>query len=128
MPERLLAEDAWAIVEVLGHNLFAGKVSEHVIGGAGFIRVDVPELPERRCKRKWSYQDEEVEDVIPAVPAFTKLIGASSIYAITPCTGSRRQARGRGEARCASQRHRYAGEWLFTAADRRPPPRRRGRR
>ena len=60
MPERLLAADAWAIVEALGHNLFAGKVSEHVIGGAGFIRVDVPELPERRCKRKWSYQDEEV--------------------------------------------------------------------
>jgi hypothetical protein len=82
----LLEKDSFAVVEVLGHNMFAGKVSEHAIGGSGFIRVDVPELPERREKyNDWPGQRER-ERVIAAVPAFTKLIGAGSIYAITPCT------------------------------------------
>lgn len=56
--------DGWAIVEVMGHNRYAGKVSEHVIGGSAFVRVDVPASNER--------------------PAFSKLFGAGSIYAITP--------------------------------------------
>jgi hypothetical protein len=83
--QTLLPKDSYAVVEVLGHNVFAGKVSEHVIGGSGFIRVDVPELPERREKYA-DWRDKEHERVIPGVPAFTKLIGAGSIYAITPCT------------------------------------------
>lgn len=66
----------WAIVEVMGHHKFAGKVSEQVFAGQGFVRVDVPALPERRDRY---YTRRET-------PAFTKLIGAGSIYAITPCT------------------------------------------
>ena len=87
-------QQAWAVVEVMGHNTFAGKVSEHVIGGSAFIRVDVPELPERQRKHtrniwneaKGEYDSKEIIDTIPPVAAFTKLIGASSIYAITPCS------------------------------------------
>ena len=94
MSEKLLTDDTFAVVEVMGHNTFAGKVSEHVIGGSAFIRVDVPEIPERRWKEKrsvWnsaknSYEVNEVEESTPVMPAFTKLIGASSIYAITPCS------------------------------------------
>ena len=94
MSEKLLADDAFAVVEIMGHNTFAGKVSEHVVGGSAFIRVDVPEIPERRWKEKrsvWNaakdgYEAKEIEECIPAMPAFTKLIGASSIYAITPCS------------------------------------------
>ena len=57
--------DFWAIVEVMGHRRFAGFVGEKVIGGASFVRIDIPECG-------------------PDKPAFTKLFGASSIYCISP--------------------------------------------
>jgi hypothetical protein len=56
--------DSWAIVEVFGHAKFAGRVTEQAIGGASFVRVDVP--------------------AVDKSPAFTKLFGASAIYSITP--------------------------------------------
>lgn len=57
---------SWAVVEVMGHSRYAGYVTEQAIGGASLIRVDVP--------------------AVKGAPAFTKLLGASSIFAITPCT------------------------------------------
>lgn len=64
MSEKL---DGWAIVEVMGHSRYAGKVSEHTIGATAFVRIDVPEASE-------------------SVPGFTKFLGAGSIFAITPVT------------------------------------------
>lgn len=58
--------ETWAVIEVMGHKRYAGFVTEQTVAGAAFVRVDVPEC----------------EDL----PAFTKLLGAGSIYAITPCT------------------------------------------
>lgn len=52
------------IVELFGHNQIAGRVSEQSVGGASFVRVDVPE--------------------VDGIAGFTKLYGASAIYAITP--------------------------------------------
>jgi hypothetical protein len=63
----------FAIVEVMGHQTYAGKLTEQVLAGAGFIRVDVPEIPENG-----RYAE--------AQPGFTKLISPASIYAITPCS------------------------------------------
>ena len=57
---------AWAIVEVMGHNRYAGYVSQEVFAGVAFVRVDVPETTR----------------LLP----FTKLVGPSSIFGITPCT------------------------------------------
>lgn len=62
--------EQWAIVEVMGHRRFAGFVTEAAIGGASFVRVDVPDVD---CGGEM-------------LPAFTKLLGAGSIYAISPCT------------------------------------------
>lgn len=62
--------DQWAIVEVMGHKKYAGRVTEQQIAGAGLVRVDVPEVK----------VGEKVH------PAYTKLIGPSSIYCITPVT------------------------------------------
>lgn len=62
--------ETWAIVEVMGHRQFAGFVSEQAIGGVSFVRIDTPEV----------FKNGE------HFPAFTKLLGASSIYAISPCT------------------------------------------
>lgn len=56
--------EEYAIVELFGHQVIAGKVSEQVIGGQGFVRVDVP--------------------AINGGDGFTKFYGAGAIYAITP--------------------------------------------
>ena len=69
MPESNSSGDAfdqWEIVDGMGHQRYIGKVTEQVIAGQGFVRVDVPETLKTK---QW-----------------TKLIGTSSIYAITPTT------------------------------------------
>jgi hypothetical protein len=60
--------DAWAIVEAMGFKKLAGHVTEQSIAGASLIRVDVPEVV--------------IGD--RTYPAYSKLIGAGSIYMITP--------------------------------------------
>lgn len=55
---------SWAIVEIMGHQVYAGQISEETIAGQAFLRVDVPETPGQ--------------------PAFTKYFETGSIYAITP--------------------------------------------
>lgn len=57
--------DQFCIVELMGRQVIAGRVTEQVIGGQAFVRVDVPETP--------------------SIPAFTKFYGAGAIYAMTPC-------------------------------------------
>ena len=54
------------IVELFGHQRMAGVVTEQTIGGASFIRIDVPE-----------------NDV---QPSFTRMLNPSAIYAINPVT------------------------------------------
>lgn len=56
--------DTYALVELFGHQKIAGRVTEQVIAGQGFVRVDVPET-----SRSGS---------------FTRLFGPSAIYSITP--------------------------------------------
>lgn len=56
--------DQWCIVEIFGHERIAGRVTSQVIGGASFVRVDVPE-----CNGQ---------------PAFTRMYGEKAIYSITP--------------------------------------------
>jgi len=66
MSEPTQAFDQWAVVDVMGHQRYAGRVTEQVIAGAGFIRVDVPETK--------------------GGPGFTKLFGPGAIHSITICT------------------------------------------
>ena len=58
--------EMYAIVELFGHTRIAGTVTEQAIGGATFIRVDVPSTDTQ--------------------PAFTRLLNPSAIYAINPVT------------------------------------------
>lgn len=58
--------ETWGLVEVMGHQRYAGLITEQTVGGAAFVRVDVPAFEDR--------------------PAFTKLLGSGSIFAITPTT------------------------------------------
>ncbi|MEM1225924.1 MAG: acetyltransferase [Planctomycetota bacterium] len=54
----------WAIVDVMGHQRYIGQVTEQVIAGHGFVRVDVPENDQQK--------------------SWTKLLGPDAIYSITP--------------------------------------------
>lgn len=56
--------DHWCIVELMGHQRIAGRVTEVNLFGSALMRVDVP----------------EVENA----PGFSKFFGANAIYAITP--------------------------------------------
>lgn len=42
MSEQKDTYEGWTILELMGHRRLAGYVREHVIGGAAFIRIDVP--------------------------------------------------------------------------------------
>lgn len=53
-----------AIVELMGHQVIAGRITEEEHVGSKLLRVDVPEVNGR--------------------PAFTKFFGSSAIYGITP--------------------------------------------
>jgi hypothetical protein len=39
----LISEEKWALVELVGFQQFAGKVSDQSLKGKQYIRVDVPE-------------------------------------------------------------------------------------
>lgn len=56
--------DQWCIVELMGHQRIAGKVTEESHFGAALMRVDVPAVDGR--------------------DGFTKFYGGGAIYAITP--------------------------------------------
>jgi len=56
----------WSIVEMLGHRVIAGFVSEVEIAGAGFLRVDL-----------WSEE---------GAPKTTQFVAPASVYCITPTT------------------------------------------
>jgi hypothetical protein len=71
MPDTIEKFSEWCVVEIMGHKRFAGLVTEQAIGGASFVRVDVPEI---------------TTDKGITLPAFSKLFGASSIYCLSPCT------------------------------------------
>jgi len=84
--------DGWAIVEVFGHQRYAGYVTTQAFGQAVMFRVDVPPLDEReRITKHFEYVDGV--SVPPgstvkenAVPGYTKLFGVGAIYGLTPCT------------------------------------------
>jgi len=58
--------EGWAIVELFEHNMIAGLISEQSIGGASFVRVDVPD--------------------VGGSEGFTTFYASSATYAITPTT------------------------------------------
>lgn len=58
--------ELWGVLEIMGHQTFAGRITEQTIGGASLVRIDVPATETQ--------------------PAFTKMFGVDSIYCLTPTT------------------------------------------
>lgn len=56
---------SWAVLELLGHRRLAGYVTTESLGGASFLRIDVPK------------GDDDVT---------TQYYSPSSAYSLTPCT------------------------------------------
>lgn len=56
--------EEWCLVELFGHQKIVGKVTEAVMAGGAFLRVDVP--------------------AFNGSPAFTRFYGPSAIYSISP--------------------------------------------
>jgi hypothetical protein len=95
--DSMLGQDAefWARVEVVGRRTYHGKVRVEFLGGSAFFRVDVPALPERVERRRcWALADDApagssqqvglYDLTMPTRPAHQYLIGAGSIYMLTP--------------------------------------------
>ena len=70
--------EQWCVVEVFGHQTYAGLVTEQTVGGGSFVRIDIPELPPAPADG-W-------RPAFPGQAAFTKLFGAGAIYSLTPVT------------------------------------------
>ena len=58
--------EGFAVVELMGHNVIAGYVSEQTIAGVAMLRVDVPKVGDQE--------------------PFTKFFSGGAIYGITPTT------------------------------------------
>jgi hypothetical protein len=89
--------EGWAVVELFGHQREVGFVTTQAFGSAVLFRIDTPELAEREyvlqrpayantvaANAKYCPAGSKVRR--QAVPARTKLVGPSAIYAMTPCT------------------------------------------
>ena len=57
--------DSWCLLEIMGHQKFAGRVTEETIAGSAFLRIDIPARAD-------------------GTPAFTKFFSPSSVYSFTP--------------------------------------------
>lgn len=80
----------WAVVEIMGHQKYAGFCTETTLAGAPLLRVDVPQIEgkqyssqqynyEVKCYETRTYQEPDIE-------GYTKYFGPSSIFCVTPCT------------------------------------------
>lgn len=85
--------ETWAIVEIMGHVKLAGHIRTEAFGAVCMLRVDVPELPEKRTKGQTHYSEDgrwldtpvDSEQIQPAEPAYTRYFGLQAVFSLTPC-------------------------------------------
>ncbi len=89
--------EGWAILEIFGHQTFAGYVKTEYFGTACMFRLDVPPLPERqRVTKSGLYAQTETDSRAwcppgstvkqPATEGYSKSFGVGAIYSMTHCT------------------------------------------
>jgi hypothetical protein len=81
--------EEWAILELFGHQRLAGLVTEVQLGGASFVRVDVPEknqIPNGAPERRIAPPAKIVTERRRHHWKLTKFYNPAAIYAISPVT------------------------------------------
>ena len=82
----------WAILEIFGHQKYAGYVTTQTFGTAVLFRCDVPPLSEREkttrsgcylADRSYAPPGSTVKE--SETPGYSKLFGVGAIYSMTPC-------------------------------------------
>lgn len=58
--------DTWGVLELMGRQRLAGRITEQTIGGVAFVRIDVPQ--------------------VGSTPAYSRLFTGQAIYGIAPMT------------------------------------------
>lgn len=92
MSEKAQEFNGWAVIEIFGHQKYAGLVETVYYGTACLFRIDIPGLPERERTTKFTqYIDGKripAGSVVKseATEPATKMFGVSSVFSITPCT------------------------------------------
>jgi|GEM_PF-4381964 len=79
-PETKFAQ--WARVEIFGHQVHEGFVSEATTGGCSFVRVDVP--PRELEESVWNDSSERYNYITRTHPGYTKYFGQDAVFSITP--------------------------------------------
>jgi hypothetical protein len=68
--------EEWAILELMGHRRLAGKVTDAVIGGAAFIRIDIPGKDGKKTTE--FYSPAAVYCITPTTEEIARLIAVNS--------------------------------------------------
>lgn len=114
----------WAIVEVMGHRVYAGRLEEVTLAGVPMLRVHVPAHEERTTEHDWRERFGRscrvVRDVTERYAAFEVDLGGGALFAVTTVSeeAARRVMGQRGQARPPGSVERVEGEWRDTD----PPP------
>lgn len=66
----------WAILELMGHRRLAGMVTEQTIGGAAFIRIDIPGADGKSSTQ--FYSPAAVYAITPTTEELARAVAASS--------------------------------------------------
>jgi hypothetical protein len=97
MSEQQSEYAGWAILEIFGHQKYAGYVTTQTFGMAVLFRCDVPPLPEReRVTRSGCYVSDDKVDAAfyapagstvkeSATPGYSKFFGVGALFSMTPC-------------------------------------------
>jgi len=70
--------EGFAILELMGHRRLAGKISEAQIGGASFIRIDVPDGDGPETVATQFYSPSAVYCITPTTEAIARKVAATS--------------------------------------------------
>jgi hypothetical protein len=77
MSEPATKFEEWAVLELFGHQRLAGMVTEVQLGGASFVRVDVPEDGKKKWKLTKMYNPSAIYSITPVSEATARLVATS---------------------------------------------------
>lgn len=106
----------WAIIEVMGHRVYAGWTEDVTVAGAPMLRVHVPAVEHRWTERGYGEQRGQERTVIERYPAFEVDLGGAALFAVTSCPEEvARTAVRRGHRPAGFDMVPEEGPWVLSA-------------